>query len=333
MMVKKIEQHVHLEGTIAPELALELAGRHGVVFPDGFIKDGRYQWRGFDEFLSAYDLVAACVKSAKDYEDVIYDYLVRAAAQDVILVEMGYSPFHCKVNAGLEHGEAIEALVRGIKRAKAKTKIEARLLCTAVRYLGELDAVMIAEGMAQYLLDNPSKYVTGFGLAGWEREDDVFAFTRAFEIAHEADLGLTAHAGENCGPVSVWNAIKAIPYLSRIGHGVRAIEDPALLEEIAQRGIVLEVCPSSNIVLEIFDGAPSMDQHPLPKLLESGVRCTINSDDPPFFFTDIEREYEIARDVFGFDESMLRDISSDALVSSFVQDEVKGRLMEKHFSG
>lgn len=327
---KKIEQHVHLEGTIAPEMALVLANRNGVALPDGFIRgDGTYNWRGFDGFIQAYDVVAGCVKTAQDYEDITYDYLVRSAAEGVIFTEIGYSPYHCKAGAGLSHGEAIEVLARGLERAKVETGIEARLLCTAVRFLGALDAPKIAEELATYLRDNPSPWVTGFGLAGWEREDDVLAFEQAFAIAHEAGLGLTAHAGENCGPVSVWNTLKAIPHLQRIGHGVRSLEDPVLIEELVRRGIVLEVCPSSNIVLEIFDSAPPIEEHPLPNLLSVGVKCTINSDDPPFFYTSIGREYDISRDVLGLSEVQIKQAVCLAVESAFVQEDLRDVLMDK----
>ncbi len=325
----KVEQHVHLEGTVSPEMVVMLADRNGCKLPDDFIKNGEYSWNGFDEFINAYDIVASCIKTASDYSDIIYDYLIRSADENVIFCEIGYSPYHGMVNAGLSHEELVDCLSDGINRAKEKTGIECRLLCTIVRFLGNVDAVKIAEDIAIYLHKHEEKYVTGFGIAGLEREDDIFAFEEAFRIASEAGKGLTAHAGENCGSVSVRNSLKAIPCLKRIGHGVRILEDKKLVEEIIDKEIVLEVCPSSNVKTGVLKDVDDVANHPLRKLVDLGVRCTVNSDDPPFFHSSIGNEYQLLHGKMGFSIEEIISITNTAIESAFVEDSVKTKLQGK----
>ncbi len=325
----KVEQHVHLEGTVSPEMAVILADRNGCKLPDGFIENGEYSWNGFDEFINAYDIVASCIKTASDYSDIIYDYLIRSADENVIFCEMGYSPYHGMVNARLSHKELVACLSDGIDRAKEKTGIECRLLCTVVRFLGNIDAVKIAEDIAMYLYKHDEKYVTGFGIAGLEREDDILAFEGAFEIAHKAGKSLTAHAGENCGSVSIRNSLKAIPCLKRIGHGVRILEDKRLIEEIIAKKIVLEVCPSSNIKTAILRDIDDVANHPLRKLMDLGIRCTVNSDDPPFFHSSIGNEYQLLYSKMGFSIEEIMSITNTAIESAFVEDSIKTKLQGK----
>ncbi len=167
-------------------------------------------------------------------------------------------------------------------------------------------------------------YVVGFNLAGDEAGYPPAQFREAYEIAAAGGLGCTVHAGEHAGPESVREAL-TLP-VSRLSHGVRAIEDPRLVAEIVERGIVLEACPTSNIATFVY---PSYEAHPLRKLHEAGVKLTLGSDDPPYFGCSIGGEYAVARERFGFEEGELRSITRTAVRASFADDAAKGALLNR----
>ncbi len=176
--------------------------------------------------------------------------------------------------------------------------------------------------MARYAAERPHPYVVGFSMAGDEENFPASDYAEAFEIAAGAGLGCTVHAGEWAGAESVRAGLE-LP-VTRIGHGVRAIEDPALVVELAERGVVLECCPTSNVVLGVF---PSYEQHPLPSLRAAGVRVTLGSDDPPYFGASIGGEYAVCRERFGFDDADLLDLTRTAIDAAFCDEQLKASLM------
>ena len=208
-----------------------------------------------------------------------------------------------------------------MERARAKTGIESRMIVTGVRHFG----VEAVEAAARFAARRTHPLVAGFGVAGDERIGDHEDFVRAFEIAREAGLGITVHAGEFAGAESVRGALDHLRP-SRIGHGVRAIEDPELVRRIAAEGVVLEVCPVSNIALGVY---PDYASHPLPALMQAGCRITLNSDDPPYFRTSLGNEYEVARRQFGLDEKALAAITRNAIEAAFVDRKTKATLLAR----
>ncbi len=188
----------------------------------------------------------------------------------------------------LDPEEHLHAIATGIDDARGDHAIEARILLTAIRDIGATRAIEVA----RYAATRPHPYVVGFQMAGDEENFPAGDFKEAFDVAAEAGLGCTVHAGEWAGPESVRAALE-LP-VTRIGHGVRSIEDPALVEELADRGTVLECCPTSNVVLDLY---PGYEDHPLPVLMEAGVKITLASDDPPYFGASIGGEYAICRGV------------------------------------
>jgi adenosine deaminase len=178
--------------------------------------------------------------------------------------------------------------------------------------------------VARHAAERPHPYVVGFSMAGDEENFPAGDYVEPFEIAAAAGLGCTVHAGEWAGAQSVRAAL-GLP-VTRIGHGVRAIEDPALVEQLAERGIVLECCPTSNVVLGAF---ASYEDHPLPRLREAGVRVTLGSDDPPYFGASIGGEYEVCAERFGFDADDLREITRTALEAAFCEETLKNRLIRR----
>ncbi len=318
-MTAKAELHVHLEATATPALMRRIARRNKLDVPPGIIGDGdRYAWRDFLHFLELFDETVGLLKTAEDYREIVHEYLLRCHDEGAVYVELTASPDHAAL-AGLSDAEHVFALARGIDDARNDTGIEARVIMTCVRNFG----VEAAEKVAERTLANPHPYVVGFGIAGDEAGYPPEPFDRAFAIASEGGLGCTAHAGEWGGPESVRAAL-ALPGVTRIGHGVRAIEDPSLVAELAERGTVLEVCPTSNLVLGVFGDWAS---HPLRALFDAGVRVTLGSDDPPWWGATIGGEYAVARKRFGFSEEELAVITRTALEASFAEDELKSSLL------
>ena len=316
-MIPKAELHVHLEGSVPPVLARALASRNGLDVPIGLIGEGgHYVMTDFLSFLAAYDLVCTTLRTAQDFGDVIYAYLASVARQGAVYVEMFCSPERAAA-LGIPYGVWLEALEAGIDRARADFGIEGRIVIICIRHLGPERAL----AMVRTMVSEPHRYVVGFGMGGDEAKYTPAEFAPAYRLAHDKGFGCTVHAGEVLGPESVWAAITELP-VSRIGHGVRSADDPVLMAELARRGIVLEVCPGSNIALGLY---ADRNAHPLHRLIDAGVRVTLGSDDPPFFHTTLGAEYDKA----GLGEAALRRITRTAIEASFADEATKQRLLRE----
>lgn len=316
--VPKAELHVHLEGTARPELVRRLAARNGLELPEGLLHDEEtFAWRDFLDFLRTYDLAASVIRTAEDYRAVVFEYLVACAAEGTRYVELIASPDHARA-VGLTEAEHRAGISQGIDDARAATGIEGRVIVSIVRNFG----VAAAERVALEAAAMPHEYVVGFNLAGDEAGFPAADFTRAFAIAHDAGLGCSCHAGEHAGPESVRQAL-ALPGVVRLSHGVRAIEDPLLVGELAERQIVLEICPTSNVALGVY---PSYAAHPLPALMAAGIPITLGSDDPPYFGSTIGQEYAVARDHFALDDAALAGLTRTAVDAAFADADLRARL-------
>lgn len=316
-MIAKAELHCHLEGSITPTLARELAVRNGIDLPQGlFGPDGHYVWNDFLSFLKAYDRVCGVLRTARDFGDVIHSYLKQAAAEGAVYVEMFCSPER-PLALGISYANWLAALADGIDRAEREFGVVGRIIVVCIRHLGPDRALALVRDMVA----EPHPYVVAFGMGGDEAKFAPVDFAPAYRLACDKGYGCTVHAGEVCGPESVWASIRDLP-VSRIGHGVRSAEDPALLDELARRGTVLEVCPGSNIALGLY---PDRAAHPLHRLIAAGVRVTLNSDDPPFFHTTLGAEYDLA----GLGDAVLLKLTQTAIEASFADEATKQRLLKK----
>jgi adenosine deaminase len=314
------ELHVHLEGTIAPATARELARRNGRELPARlFDGEAAYRWRDFGEFLATYDAAAYAIGSAEDYAEVTRDYLTSLAADGAIYAELTLSPQHAAL-AGVGWDEHLAGVAAGAADARRETGIESRGIVTALRHEPPGRALELARRLA----GEPHPFITGFGLAGDEKAAPAADFAPAFEVAAGAGLGCTVHAGEVLGPESIRAALE-LP-IARIGHGVRAIEDVSVVAALAERGVVLEVCPSSNLALGVY---PTPEDHPLRRLFQAGVRVTLGSDDPPHFNTTLAREYDLAERRLGFDREELRRITRTAIEAAFVDERTRSALLDR----
>jgi adenosine deaminase len=316
MTVAQAELHVHLEGTAPPELVARLAARNGIELPAELLNEhGRFHYTDFLHFLRTYDLAASVIRTAEDYRDITYEYLRDCAAGGAIYVELTSAPDIARA-AGLSDEEHYAGIAQGIDDAR-EHGIEGRILISAVRNFG-VDNALAA---ARHAAERPHPYVVGFSMAGDEAGFPAGDFAQAFAIAADAGLGCTVHAGEWAGPPSVRAAMQ-LP-VTRIDHGVRAIEDPELVREIADRGIVLNTCPTSNVVLGVFE---DYDSHPLPTLRAEGVRVTLGSDDPPYFGATLAGEYAVCTERLGMNEQDLREITRTAIDAAFCDEPLKDDL-------
>jgi adenosine deaminase len=319
LAVPKAELHAHLEGTATPELVARIAERNGVPVPAGTIgEDGRFVWRDFLDFLRCYDAATSVIRTGEDYRDIVFEYLVCCAHEGAIYVELTASADHA-AEVGVSDEDHLAGIAQGIDDARDQTGIEARIVMSCVRHFGPERALEVA----RRTVAGPHPYVTGFGMAGDEAGYPAELFSAAFEVAAQAGLGLTVHAGEWAGPESVRSGLAL--GVTRIGHGVRAVEDPELVRELADRGIVLEVCPTSNVALGIY---PAIEEHPLPVLRAAGIPITLGSDDPPYWDASIGGEYALAAGAFALDDAALREITRTALRGAFVEDDVRQRLLD-----
>lgn len=320
-MVPKAELHVHIEGAILPSLARQLAKKNKVSLPSAIFGSGDcYLWDGFFGFIKAYDVIADLIKTPEDSTLVISEYLQQCAKEGTVYSEITISPTHY-AKQGMNYQDMLGSAVVAIDHIKKETGLVARLLISAVRHEG----VDVVEAVIREMIDNPHPYVVGVNLAGDEVNFPPKRFANAFLAASEAGYGCSVHAGEVVGPESVWEALDYLP-VSRIGHGVRAIEDPKLIEALIRQKITLEVSPSSNVSIGVF---PSYEAHPLRKLYDAGVKVTLNSDDPCFFCTTIGNEYQIARDKFGMSDDDLRKITRTAIENGFADDQTKQEIFKE----
>ncbi len=319
-MIAKAELHVHLEGTAPPDLVRRVAARNGLALPEALLgDDGRFRYTDFLDFLRTYDMAASVIRTAEDYRDITYEYLCSCARGGAIYVELTASPDHAAL-VGLSDEDHLNGIARGIDDARRDTGIEGRILISAVRNFGVQQALRVAT----YAAGHPHPYVVGFSMAGDEAGFPAGEFAEVFAIAADAGLGCTIHAGEWAGAESVRAAL-SLP-ITRIAHGVRAIEDVLVVSELADRGTVLECCPTSNVVLGVF---PSYEEHPLPALRSAGVRVTLGSDDPPYFGASIKGEYDVCEALMGFSDDDLREITRTAIDAAFCDDDLRAALHER----
>lgn len=316
--VPKAELHCHIEGAAPASLVRRLAGQKGIDVSSIIDQNGKYIWSDFTTFLKAYDLASSVFRTPADYSLLAETYFRMLAAEGAIYGEVFISPDHAQAS-GLSYRSYVEGLAAGIERATEETGIEGRMIAVGIRHFGA-NAV---ERVAKEVIGNPHPLVAGFGLAGDEREGHPANFAKAFRMAGDAGLGLTAHAGEFGGPDSVLAALEFLR-VKRIGHGVRAIEDKELMKRLADDRVVLEVCPTSNTALGIYS---VMRFHPVNLLRRADIRITLNSDDPPFFNTTLGQEYKAVAETFDWSFEDQLEVTRTAIEAAFCDDATRQRLL------
>jgi aminodeoxyfutalosine deaminase len=291
MTYPKIELHVHLEGAVSPDALIAAAARNGwelpVDSPEALAEFMRF--RDFAHFMKAWFATTPALATERDYRELVVDYARRAQAQGAVYLEAIFSPTD-KIAQGVSLETCFEGFCDGAAQAREELGIEVRLTPDVTRGLCDLDTARQTAELAVHYRD---RGVVGLGLGGPEDGNPPEVYAEAFAIAREGGVAAVPHAGETAGPESIRSALEALGAV-RIRHGVRAVDDPELLAELAERQIVCDVCVLSNVRLGV---AASVEAHPLPKLLAAGVPCTVNTDDPTFFSCDLDTEHAAARSI------------------------------------
>ncbi|MFL5351577.1 adenosine deaminase [Archangium sp.] len=318
----KAELHLHLEGSIQPELALSLARKHGVSLPgaleglEGLRR--RYRYGSFEDFLSLYLAISECLVVAGDFTAIAVDLARALAAQNVRYAEVTVTPM-THVARGVPGEVVLEGLAEGRARALREHGVELAWVFDIVRNLTQQ-----AEPTLALALRGREQGVIGLGLSGpeqaeWPREHYASIFARA----RDGGLHSLPHSGEFCGPEGIWDSLRWLG-AERLGHGVRCLEERALVEHLVEHRIPLEVCPSSNTALHV---CPSFEQHPLPRLMEAGLAVSLASDDPPLFSTTLTDEYLRCAAAFHWTEATVLSLASAAVEHSFLPEPRKRELL------
>lgn len=316
----KVELHLHLEGAAPPAFIRGLAREKSMDIAGIFDAAGEYKFADFWQFLKVYEAATETLKSPEDYHRLTLAVLEQSAASGVVYCETFLSPDFCGNRDLIAWREYLHAIQEAADQAESQMGITLRGVITCIRHFGPDKARQTAKCAAETAGD----WIVGFGIAGDEKVSAPKDFTYAFDVAREAGLRLTAHAGEWGGPQSVRDALTAFRP-ERIGHGVRAIEDLALVDELAEKGIVLEVCPGSNIALGLY---PDWRAHPISDLHRRGVKVTISTDDPPFFHTTMAKEYEQLNAAFDWDEGFFHGIARTSLDAAFCDADTRARVLK-----
>ncbi len=288
MTFPKIELHVHLEGTVRAATLLSIANRNGVTLPAETVEGlaGLYEFTDFEHFLQVWALTTGALRTADDFRQVVVDYAAEAARHGAVYIEGIFSPSE-PVRRGASYDEVFDGYCDGAEEAWQRHGVRVRLTPEVTRGF----TVEEGEATARHAVANAGRGVVGLGLGGSEAQFPPEPYERAFEIARHGGLGSVPHAGEAVGPNSIRAALDLLK-ADRVRHGIRAVDDPVLMREIADRGVVLDVCPISNVRTKVV---ASLAGHPLPQLVSAGIACSVSTDDPAMFETDLTADYAAAQ--------------------------------------
>lgn len=319
----KAELHVHLEGSVYPETLLDLGRKHGIELPIKDMAEARewFQFRDFAHFIEIYVAICSALLDDEDYARITYEQAVRAHAQNIRYQEVTFAPASFINPRNSASADVVLAGLRaGAQRAREELGVTMQFILDPVRTRSQEEVMLFAHWCA----DNLGEGLVGFGLGGMEVGHPPGPFAKAFNYIRDAGGRLTIHAGETDGPESVWSALAVGS--ERIGHGVTSIHDPRLLSELAERQIVLEVSPTSNVCLGV---ARDYAEHPFRRLHDAGVPVTVNSDDPPMFNTTLTGEYLVLAEHFGFTLAELEALSVRAVEAAFLPDAQRRALSDE----
>ncbi len=313
----KVELHVHLEATVRPETLLEIARRNDFALPADTPEGIRdlYRYRNFDHFIEVWILTTNALQTADDFRQVVVDYAAEARKHGAVYVEGIFSPIE-RTWRGVSWDDLFSGYCDGAQEARELHGIEVLLTPDVTRAAPVEDGFELVRQAAKY----KERGIVGIGLGGEEAHYPPEKFTDVFALVREEGFGSVPHAGELAGAESVRGALDSL-HADRIRHGIRAVEDASLLEELAERRVVLDVTPLSNLRTGVV---PSLGEHPLPDLLAAGIPCTVSTDDPEMFDTDLTREYDAALSI-GIDPKVLYQAGVEGALCS---EESRARLGE-----
>lgn len=306
----KAELHLHIEGSLEPELMFALAARNGVAIPYASVEEVRaaYAFSNLQDFLDIYYAGADVLRTRADFHDLAAAYFDRAAADGVVHAEIMFDP-QTHTARGIPFAEVIEGLLSAMAQAQARHGITSALIMSFLRHLSEEEAFATLQEATPWL-----DRITAVGLDSSEVGHPPEKFARVFAAARGRGLKLVAHAGEEGPPEYVRQALDVLA-VDRIDHGNRSLEDPALVERLAREGMTLTVCPLSNLKLCVVD---RIEDHPIDAMLAQGLRATINSDDPAYFGGYVADNYRAVAAARGLDRAALATLARNSFTGSFL---------------
>ncbi|MFF1358214.1 adenosine deaminase [Streptomyces sp. NPDC058297] len=309
----KAELHLHIEGTLEPELAFELAARNGVDLPFADTEALRkaYLFEDLQSFLDLYYGLMAVLRTEEDFEQLADAYLARAAAQGVRHAEIFFDP-QAHTARGVPIGTVVEGLNAALAKSVERHGVSTRLIMCFLRDQSAESAMQTLESAKPYL-----DRIVGVGLDSAEVGNPASKFREVYEAAGALGLRKVAHAGEEGDPSYVWEALDVLG-VERIDHGLRCVEDPALVERLVRDRVPLTLCPLSNVRLRAID---VLEDHPLPQMMDAGLLCTVNSDDPSYFGGYIADTFHAVHEALALDHERLRELARNSFVASFLDDD------------
>jgi len=321
----KAELHVHQVGSASPAIVSALAARHpGTVPTDLEELRGFFQFQDFAHFIEVFLAVVDLVRTPEDVHFLTYEVAREmATGQQLRYAELTCTPYTSVRPHEEGHGMPIEAYTEAIESARTEAERDFGLVLRWIYDIPGEFGLTAAEATLDFALNHRPEGLVGFGLGGPEVGVPRPQFAPHFAAAKAAGLHCVPHAGETTGPETVWDALRHL-HAERIGHGTSSAADPALLRHLAEQGIPLEVCPSSNVATH---AVASLEEHPIRAFREAGVTVTVNSDDPPMFATTLNREYEIAAELLDLDDAGIADLARAAVQACFADRETKTRIL------
>ena len=294
----KVELHVHLEGAIQPATILQLATKNKIELPSKHTK-GLSQWMQFSKleyFFEVYAKICECIQTTEDIEYIAREFLKGQKAQNILYSEVTYTGATQWFDKGITYKDQIKAINRAKLWAEKELGVSMNLIIDIPRNFTPEEGVEIAHNV----INCQSLGVVGLGLGGNERDYPPEIFQKAFDLIQNTNIRSIPHAGEMAGPKSIWGALNILN-AKRIGHGMRCIEDANLMNYLKNHHIMIDVNPTSNVCLKIYD---QIQNHPINKLIQAGLEVSINSDDPALFSTSLTNEFSQLEQIFGYKEDM-----------------------------
>lgn len=317
--IPKAELHIHIEGSLEPELIFALAQRNGLSLPyasEAALREA-YAFTNLQSFLDIYYAGASVLLHEADFHDMAWAYFLRAKADNVVHAELFFDP-QTHTARGVPMATVIQGLASACARAKAELGISAELILCFLRHLSEEDAFATLEAALPY-----RKHFIGVGLDSSEVGHPPSKFSRVFARCRELGLHIVAHAGEEGPPAYIWEALNDLK-TERIDHGVRSLEDPALVAELAKRRTPLTVCPLSNLKLCVVN---DLRDHPMKRLLDAGLCATVNSDDPAYFGGYMNANFTQTVQALGLSREHVITLARNSFEASFVSEARRAELM------
>ncbi|MCF2948699.1 adenosine deaminase [Paraglaciecola aquimarina] len=320
----KAELHLHIDGAISPQMMFDLAEKNSVILPYKTVEEveAAYEFSDLQSFLDLYYQGASVLQTEQDFYDLTWDYCLHCQADNILHTEISFDP-QTHTERGIAFDTVISGTLRALKDAEQKFGLSYKLMLNFLRHLSEESAQQTLQSALPW-----AEQITSIGLDSSELDHPPRKFERVFAKARAEGFKIVAHAGEEGPPDYIWQAIQLLK-VDRIDHGVRADEDPALVEYLIQHQIPLTVCPLSNVRLCVYE---NLQQHNIFKMLGQNIRVTVNSDDPTYFGGYLNDNFFALADAFPMTQLQAIQLAHNSFTASFISDQQKQFFLQKLIS-